>query len=126
LGPLHRRDCSRTYTAQTLFLSPRLARYCSFLASLGSCYSTLSSGSSIITYGAFGKNIFKSDLNQKFNFNFNSCFKFILKEDLRTVLVSVYKAAVEKAINYQLINCYFIFFTFNQQNLQNLATKEQI
>jgi len=70
--------------------------------------------------------IFKSDLNQKFDFNFNSCFIFILKEDLLTVLVSVYKAAVEKAINYQLINCYFIFFTFNQQNLQNLATKEQI
>lgn len=70
--------------------------------------------------------IFKSDLNQKFDFNFNSYFKFILKEDLLTVLVSVCKAAVKKAINYQLINCYFIIFTFNQQNLRNLATKEQI
>lgn len=63
--------------------------------------------------------IFKYDLQMKFDFNFDSYFRFILKSDLQTALVFIYMVTIEKVINYQLINYYWIISIFNQQNLQN-------
>jgi hypothetical protein len=70
--------------------------------------------------------IFKSDLKQKLDFNFDSYFKFILKVDSQTVLASKYMVTTEKVVDYRLINYYLIVFAFNQQNLQNWAMKGQI
>ena len=63
--------------------------------------------------------IFKYDLQKKFDFNFDSYFRFILKSDLQTAQVFIYTVSIEKVINYRLIDYYWIISIFNQQNLQN-------
>lgn len=63
--------------------------------------------------------IFKFNLNRKFDFDFDSYFKFIHEEDLQINLVSICTVTIKKEFDYQSIDCYFIIFAFNQQNWRN-------